>query len=252
MRQFYIDNRERQVGKLSLAMDVARGLTLTPFVGYNDDNFLLASTEAGLTRSQSVNAGVELAYAISPLATVILSYTNEQYRQNLRYTTAVNTQPVTAANTWHADVRDNINTFMAAVNVVAIPQKLDLRFAYTLSLSRDSQPIMSDAGVTPTPGSGSAGTGGQFPDFSGQWQRFEATAKYTFEKEVVRALGINGEAYAKLRYVWEKNSVSNFDQDIMAAYMNPLINNTGFMTWMAYDNPNYNVHLFGASLGVRW
>ena len=33
--------------------------------------------------------------------------------------------------------------------------------------------------------------------------------------------GINGEAYARLRYVWERNSVNNFDQDIMQAYMNP-------------------------------
>ena len=65
-------------------------------------------------------------------------------------------------------------------------------------------------------------------------------------------LGINGQAYAKLRYVWERNSVNNYDQDIMQAYMDPLINNTGFMTWMAYNNPNYNVQLIGASLGVKW
>ena len=77
-------------------------------------------------------------------------------------------------------------------------------------------------------------------------------AKYTFDKDSVRMLGINGQAYAKLRYVWERNSVNNYDQDIMQAYMNPLISNTGFMTWMAYNNPNYNVHLIGASLGVKW
>ena len=77
-------------------------------------------------------------------------------------------------------------------------------------------------------------------------------AKYTFDKQSVRAMGFNGEAYAKLRYVWERNSVNNYDQDIMQAYMNPLINNTGFQTWMAYNNPNYNVHLIGASVGLKW
>jgi hypothetical protein len=68
----------------------------------------------------------------------------------------------------------------------------------------------------------------------------------------VRVFGIKGTAYAKLRYVWERNSVDNFDQDIMQAYMNSIVSTTGFMTWMAYDNPNYNAHLIGASLGVKW
>ena len=93
---------------------------------------------------------------------------------------------------------------------------------------------------------------GNFPTSRGQWSRLEAVAKYTFDKSTVRMLGTNGEAFAKLRYVWERNSVNNFDQDIMQAYMNPLINNTGFQTWMAFDNPNYNAHLLGASLGVKW
>jgi MtrB/PioB family decaheme-associated outer membrane protein len=253
MRQFYLDNRQRQIGKFQVAVDVARGLTLTPFVGYQDDVYKLDMNTYGLTRSQSTSAGLEVAYAITPLATMIFSYTNEQYRQNLRYTTVNNitTLPV-PGSAWNADIRDNVNTFMAAVNWTAIPQKLDFRFAYSLSVSRDSQPIVSDAGATPVAGNVTPGTGGQFPDVTGRWSRFEATGKYTFDKETVRSFGINGEAYAKLRYVWEGNSVNNYDQDVMAAYMSPLINNTGFMTWMAYNNPNYNVHLLGASVGVRW
>jgi MtrB/PioB family decaheme-associated outer membrane protein len=244
MRQFYLDNRQRQIGKFSIAIDLQPGFTITPSLGYQDDSYLLSSTEAGLTRSQSIKSGVELAYAFNPYSNILLAYMNEQYRQNLRFTTG---QVMTAANTWHADIRDNVNTFMAAVNWGAIPEKLDFRFSYTVTLSNNSQPLNSDAGAIP-----SAATGGQFPDVKGQWSRFEALAKYTFDKERVRAMGFNGEAYAKLRYAWERNSVNNFDQDIMQAYMNPLINNTGFMTWMAYNNPNYNVHLIGAALGLRW
>ena len=171
---------------------------------------------------------------------------NEYYRQNLKFTTAANVQPMTAANTWNADVKDNVNTIMAAANWAAIPEKLDLlvrpiRYRYQIPISRSLR-IMAR----------SHQPGGQFPNISGQWSRLEAQAKYTFDKSSVRMFGINGEAYARLRYVWERNSVNNFDQDIMQAYMNPLINNTGFMTWMAFDNPNYNAHLIGASLGVKW
>jgi len=252
MRQFYLDNRQRSVGKFQFAIDVAQGLTVTPFAGYQDDIYKLSMNEFGLTRSQSTSAGVEVAYAINPSATMIFTYTNEQYLQNVRFTTQNNPALITPANGWSANVRDQVNTFMAAANWSPIPQKLDIRLAYSLSLSKTSQPLMSDAGATPNPGTVTPGTGGQFPDVKGQWTRLETTAKYTFDKETVRSFGINGEAYAKLRYVWERNSVNNYDQDIMAAYMSPLINNTGFMTWMAYDNPNYNAHLLGASFGVRW
>ena len=247
MRQFYLDNRQRQVGKFSVAIDVLRGLTLTPTFGYQEDYYSISATEAGLTRSQSIKSGVELAYAVSPGTTLLLAYMNEQYRQNLKFTTAATTSPITAANTWHADIKDNVNTLMAAFNWAAIPEKLDFRVAYTVSLSNDSQPFNADNGTQP-----SAATGGQPPDVKGQWSRLEAQAKYSFDKGWVRSMGLNGEAYAKLRYVWERNSVNNFDQDIMQAYMNPLISNTGFMTWMAYNNPNYDVHLIGASVGVKW
>jgi MtrB/PioB family decaheme-associated outer membrane protein len=247
MRQFYLDNRARNVGKFSVSIDVVRGLTFTPTFGYQEDNYSISSTELGLVRSQSIKSGAELAYAFSPGTTILLSYMNEQYRQNLKYSTATGLAAVTAATTWHTDVRDNVNTLMAAANWTAIPDKLDFRASYTISLSTDSQPINADNGATPAPA-----TGGQTPDVKGQWSRFEVLAKYTFDKERVRAMGINGEAYAKLRYVWERNSVNNFDQDIMQAYMNSLVGSTGFATWMAYDNPNYNVHLVGASLGLKW
>jgi hypothetical protein len=154
---------------------------------------------------------------------------------------------MTPANTWNADVKDNVNTIMAAANWAAIPEKLDLRLAYTIAISNTDQPLFANNGTQP-----SAATGGQFPNISGQWSRLEAQAKYTFDKSSVRMFGINGEAYARLRYVWERNSVNNLDQDIMQAYMQPIINTTGYMTWMAFDNPNYNTHLIGASLGVKW
>jgi MtrB/PioB family decaheme-associated outer membrane protein len=247
MRQFYLDNRQRQVGKYSVSIDVARGLTITPTFGYQDDNYSISATEAGLVRSQSIKTGVEMAFTFNPATTLLLAYMNEQYRQNLKFTTASGGGAMTTANTWHSDVRDNIHTFMAAVNWAAIPQTLDIRLSYTMSLSQDGQLLNADNGAVPTPA-----TGGQFPEVRGQWSRFEYLAKYTFDKAWVRSMGFNGEAYAKFRYAWERNSVNNFDQDIMQAYMNPLINNTGFMTWMAYDNPNYNVHLVGASLGLKW
>ena len=136
-----------------------RGLTVTPTFGYQDDDYSISATEAGLTRLQSVKAGVEFAYAIGPGTNILLAYMNEYYRQNLKFVNAANIQPMTAANTWHSDVRDNVNTIMAAANWAAIPEKLDLRLAYTISISNTDQPTFADNGTPP-----SAATGGQFPN----------------------------------------------------------------------------------------
>lgn len=247
MRQFYLDNRQRNVGKFSVAVDIIRNLTLSPTLGYQEDNYSISATELGLVRSQAVKSGIEAAYVVSPGTTFLLSYMNERYRQNLKFSTTAGGAAITPANTWHADVTDNVHTLMGAVNWAAIPDKLDVRLSYTTSLSTNSQPMNTDSGAVPT-----AATGGQPPDVKGQWSRMEALAKYTFDKDSVRAMGFNGNAYVKLRYVWERNSINNYDQDIMQAYMNPLISNAGFMTWMANNNPNYNVHLVGASFGLRW
>ena len=245
MRQFYLDNRERSGAKYSLAIDLIRGLTITPTFAYQDDDYSISATEVGLVRSQAIKTGVELAYAVAPGTTFLFSYMNEQYRQNMKYSTATGTSALTAANTYHADVRDSVNTFMGAVNWAAIPDKLDVKLSYALSLSKDSQPQYSDTGAAPAP---------QYPDVTGRWQRLEAQVKYTFDKETVRQLGVHGEAYAKLRYVWERNSVDNYDQDIMQTYMGLSVvgASTSYMTWLAYDNPNYDVHLIGASVGLKW
>jgi MtrB/PioB family decaheme-associated outer membrane protein len=249
MRQFYLDNRLRNAGKLAIAVDLEPGFTITPTFGYQEDSYSISATEAGLTRTQSIKSGVELAYAINAYSNILLSYMNEQNRQNLKYTTASSSSPMTAATTWHSDIRDRVNTFTATVNWGAIPEKLDLRFSYALSLSSDGQQMNADNGATP-----STATGGQFPDAKTQWSRFEALAKYTFDKGTIRAAGFDGDMYVKLRYVWERNSVNNLDQDLMVPYILSLNGSASLerMTWMAYNNPNYNVHLVGAALGVKW
>ena len=71
-----------------MAVDVLRGLTVTPTFGYQDDNYSISATEAGLVCSQSIKTGVELAYALNPTTTFIVAYMNEQYLQRLKYTTA--------------------------------------------------------------------------------------------------------------------------------------------------------------------
>ena len=71
----------------------------------------------------------------------------------------------------------------------------------------------------------------------------------TFDKAQLAALNGKGEVKAKLHYAWERNSVDNWQQDPLAPF-----GNTGEpqIVYLAYYNPNYNVHLMAASLAFTW
>jgi len=244
-RQFYLTNRDRNKGQLSLAVDLLPGLTITPTLGWRFDDYdLNPLTEIGLNKDYSWNAGGEVAYLVAPGTNFLFSYIYEDHRQLI--TSAGNAAPPFPANAYYrADVRDRVNTFIAAVNHELIPNKLDLRLGYTFSFARDSQPLIFGTGAGPA-------AGGQFTDVTTTFHRLEALAKYKFDEDFVQRLGWKGKVTAKLRYVWERNHVANWQNDTMQAYMFASDTSTGYMSWMAYDNPNYNVHLIMASLAIAW
>ncbi|HZM46436.1 MAG TPA: MtrB/PioB family outer membrane beta-barrel protein [Burkholderiales bacterium] len=135
----------------------------------------------------------------------------------------------------------------AAVTHAVIPSTLDVTLSYTYVTSNNSRPLIFANGTGP-----SASSGGQYPDVRGSFQRLEAMAKYTFDEGLVRRLGWNGKVFARVRYVWERNSVENWQNDLMQTYMYSAVPFTSYMTWLAWDNPNYNVHMLGGSLGFAW
>jgi hypothetical protein len=84
------------------------------------------------------------------------------------------------------------------------------------------------------------------------WQRFDASAKYHFDRDWIHSMGWKGDVYAKLLYAWERNSMGNWQIDMMTNYMQQISASTGYMTWMAFDNPNYNVHMLAGAIGFSW
>jgi MtrB/PioB family decaheme-associated outer membrane protein len=251
-RQFFLDNRDRNKGQFSLAGDVARGLTVTPNGGWRNDDFRLnVPNEVGMERNHTWNAGVEVAYLMNPNTRLLFAYMYEHQSQvitSCSTISGVNPACNVAGFTLYTDnVEDKINTITVAVDQALIPSKLDLWMGYTVSHAIHAQPLYFNNGAGPT-----AATGGQYPDQKFVFQRFEALGTYKFSQEEMSRLGWKGELRAKLRYVWERNSVSNFQNDVLQPYMFSYIPATGYMTWMAFDNPNYNVHLLGASLAWSW
>jgi MtrB/PioB family decaheme-associated outer membrane protein len=244
MRQFYLDNRDRNKGQFSLAVDLIRGLTVTPTLGILNDDYRIDSTQLGFTRNHSVNTGIEFAYAINPNATFLFSYMNDRYDQQLRASTVSDGTALTGDNTYNARIKDYVDTYLAALSYAVIPGKLDLKLGYTLALASNSQPVVFGSGAIPATG--------QYPPVATRWQRFDATAKYKFDPDNVRRFGLSGDVYAKLYYAFERNDVTNWQNDLMQTYMYSVSSSTGYMTWLAFDNPNYAVHKVAASLVFNW
>jgi len=105
--------------------------------------------------------------------------------------------------------------------------------------------------LTAAPTSACGNCQGQFPNDTTWFERLDATATYKFDPSFVnQQLGFKGDIRAKLRYTWEHNYVSNWQNDTLAPFTDiPGLTNA---LWLGYDNPNYNVHMFAASLIATW
>jgi MtrB/PioB family decaheme-associated outer membrane protein len=255
-RQFLLGDRDRNKAKVLLDLDFVPGLVVTPNFGLRYDDYRFnPAVEEGLKRDHAWNAGIDVSYVPMPSLTLLVGYLLERQNQLVRSGTLPN-----AGNT--TNVNDTVHTVMAAANWEAIPNRLDLKLSYTISWTLDRQPFFNDNGTGPA-----AATGGQFPDVRNQWQRLEAVAKYKFDEDWVHRIGWKGDVVASLRYGWERNHVTNWQIDPIAPYMGPVpgspftgfcgglaggTNGCGYMVWIPWDNPNYNVHMIAGSVAFKW
>jgi MtrB/PioB family decaheme-associated outer membrane protein len=255
-RQLMIDNRERWIANVAVDVVVLPRLVVTPTFKYQDDRYGLdQNTEQGLTESRSWNAGVDVTYMVNQDTSITVGYMRESYDQFLYGTScsadsyAIGTLCVTGRGTpvvtygVQTNDRSTVDTFTAVARYAAIPDKLDLSLRYTLSHGIDRQELVLGNGADPT--------GGQFPDVTTWFQRFDAVAAYKFDKALLARLGWKGDFIAKLHYAWEYNSVINWQNDTVATY-NAAFANGANAIFMAFDNPNYNVHMVMISLELKW
>ncbi len=250
-RSFYLDNRQRSRMNLQVGVDVLPNVTVTPSFTLQNDDYNLASTQEGVTYDHSYHAGAELTYTPTPttrlLVAAMYEYYNKGIIEGLPGTTTGNGQLA------FVSVQDTVKTLMFGVDQTIIPNKLDLKLSYTVSASLDHQPVPYQPATSSTGGAVTL-LGQNYPDVNTQFQRLDAVAKYYFDDDFVHRLGWNGKITATLRYAWERNSVGNWQNDEMQTYMfaSGVNTNLGYMTWLNYDNPNYNVQMIMGSIRLAW
>ena len=254
LRTFDLANRNRT--KANISLDIMPpglpGLTITPTVGLRSDSYgLNPTTEFGLNKDRSLSAGIEAAYVIKPGATVTLAYMREKLdREIWSADTAVD-----PTSRFNFNIKETVDTYMAAVNFEVIPDRLEWKISYTyMHDSERTSDLQFGANTVGVPdGIADPSWFGGFPPIKTDFQRLESTWKYKFDPDLVAKMGLKGQAYAKLRYVWQANRVTNWQQDNVAPYMFGIDPNLGGQTiLMAANNPNYSAQIISASLGVKW
>jgi hypothetical protein len=265
-RQLFLDDRDRAQGKFAVDVRVLNNLTVTPTFNLKNDTYIFGQNQEGLTSDRSYAAGVEATYAATPDMTFLFSYMNESRTQNILSASNTQLAPFGAATSYTAaqltatGVRDNVNTVVIGVNYAVIPQKFDVHLGYTLSMANNFQPLFFANGNGPQSGGypsliNGVANPGQFPQVSTTFQRVDLTGKYVVDKDFVTSMGLKGEVALRLRYAWERNSVTNWNNDTMQPYMYTALMNqpqAAYVQWTAGNNPNYNVHLLGGAVSFAW
>jgi MtrB/PioB family decaheme-associated outer membrane protein len=246
-RQLMIDNRQTWKANVAVDIVVLKNVTVTPTFKYQDLIYGVDPTsQQGLADSRSWSGGVDVTYVVNVDTSVMVGYMYEYATQLLYGSTS--TATVIPAGTPATVTNDTtiVNTFTGLVRYAAIPNKLDTELRYTASLGSDNLNLFPVAAPT------ASSPGGQFPENTTWFQRLDATATYTFDKETVAQLGFIGDLKAKLHYVWTRNTESNWANDPLAPYTATMGTSIAADPWLAWYNPNYNVQMLSASLVASW
>ncbi|MGA7325785.1 MAG: MtrB/PioB family decaheme-associated outer membrane protein [Rhodomicrobium sp.] len=248
-RQFMYDNRDETKLTFLTNIVVFPGVTISPSVKYQDDNYGINPIyNLGVDDNSSVSWGVDVVYVPHPDLSLSLSYYEEFYNTKTYATTcqpngahgacgASNPSALpTPANLVVTNDKELVNTVTAAMSYVVIPNKLTFDLRASVSDGIDSQSLTNCTSGCP------------LPNNTTLFEHAEASLTYKFDPELLAATGFR-DTKLKLRYAWERNAVANWQNDSLAPFTSTV---AAGALWMAYDNPNYNVQAISASLIVKW
>jgi MtrB/PioB family decaheme-associated outer membrane protein len=259
-RQFDMANRDRRRANVSLDWTPFSVLTITPTAGakFDDYRLNLNAGEVGLNKDHNWNAGIEGTVVLSPGNTVTLSYMHEIFDRKLYATTTAQSMflPPGPRNGFLSDMHERVDTVMVSTNMELVPSTLDLKLSYAYSFGAEDWTAQNapytPVGTVPVVALCPGVTCLPFPTTSTNFQRADGTLRYTVDPQIVSKLGWIGEVFVKLRYVWERNSVNNWQQDLMSPYLYLIDTTYARMIEMGGTNPNYNVHRVQLSLAAKW
>ena len=263
LRDLDIANRNRDVANLYADITTPiSGLTITPTAGlrwddYPTDPSILAAggMQLGLRTDHDWNVGVEADWTVNSNVSLDFSYTYERIAQTMIGSQAIPYQY------YAGSMGEAVNTLTAGANFKIIPDRLALKLSATYELANDAWSTGPEPGCLAVNGGNGTNCGlvspgnPAYPSENTQFVHLDATATYKVDPSYLAQFG-KGEMYLQLQYTWERNAVTNWQEDSTATYLYSTLNSSTVafkdMIFMAGDNPNYNAQAVAASLIVKW
>jgi MtrB/PioB family decaheme-associated outer membrane protein len=248
MRMFDQANRNRSKGNFYIDIFADNNFTITPTAGFRNDDYgtnpYAPDYQYGLVQDNSWNAGLEVAWAPSREFSIFVSYLREDaFRQIYNSTSATGAR-------LNLEMHDIIDTVIVGANVVMVPDKLDVKASLTVSRSNQSWGMFNGPSASGPPYSPLA----TYPNATNNYDRVDVLARYILDPDLTSRMGWKAESYVKLRYMWERNDLANWQ--IIDPQLGWVVNSTNTTmnrsVWMQWDKPNFNVHLVALAFGVKW
>ncbi|WP_041802888.1 MtrB/PioB family decaheme-associated outer membrane protein [Rhodopseudomonas palustris] len=259
IRKFDMANRNQT--KANVFLDISgpsgsifRDFVISPTAGLRFEDYPDDPAFFGLRKSDSWNGGVDVTYVFKPGTALQASYLYETY-DRFQVGSGTITNPVTNAtfpavpDAFTSNTHEKVHTILVAANAEIIPGSLDFKLGYSLSLGKEDWDYGAFANY-PLQGNGVGYS--PFPTVRTNVQRLDASLKHTVDPSIVTQLGWTGEVYLKARYIWERSSVENWQQDLMSPYLYLVDQTLARLIDMGATNPNYNAQYFQLSLNAKW
>jgi MtrB/PioB family decaheme-associated outer membrane protein len=257
IRKFDMADRNQLKGMVILDISgpsgtVFRDFVLSPNLGLKNDDYQEDPLTFGLKKSHGWNTGIDGTYTFKPGNWVQASYLYEQYDRFQVGSTTTSTpllpEPVAGPAAFSSNTHEKVHTLMASTAFDVIPGKLDFKLGYSISFSTEDW----DTGTYLNyPSSITAGTL-PFPTTKYTLQRLDASLRHMVDPDVVAKLGWTGEVYLKARYIWERSSVANWQQEMMTPFLYTGDSGLARAIEMGSTNPNYDAQYVQVSLNAKW
>ncbi len=268
LRDYNIANRTRNAGTLYLDYTTpVSGLILSPNGGWRFDYYpadpsLIAAGGNGLGLNQDYhwNAGIEADWAFNPSVSLTAAYSFENINQVLVGTSSSSSNLNTLA-VYNSRMGENVNTWMLGATFQFIPDRLIFKVSGTYELAQGSWLTGPEANCLANnlPSGTSCGlvSAGNpaYPPENTTYGHIDASLTYKVDPAFLVQFG-KADVYLQLKYMYERNNVTNWQTGNMAPYMYSSLNSSTVafkdMIFMAGDNPNYTAQAVMASLMVKW